>query len=110
MIIRGGENVYPKEIEEFLTGKMEGVLDVQVVGVKDQKFGEEIVAALKVSDLRNNRVTGDHVLRLCKGHIAHYKIPKYVVFLTEYPLTVSGKVQKFILKNQFEDMKEKGEL
>lgn len=97
MIIRGGENVYPKEIEDYIF-KMDGVQDVQVIGVPDEKFGEEIAAIIKVKSLEHNKITGKQILNHCSGNIAHYKIPKYVKFVTEYPLTVSGKVVKYMMK------------
>lgn len=75
-------------------------MDVQVVGVNDEKYGEEIVGVIKVKDLSKNKLEGKDILNICKGHIAHYKIPKYVIFVEEYPLTVTGKIQKFILRNQ----------
>lgn len=75
-------------------------MDVQVVGVSDDKYGEEIVGVIKVKDLNKNTLKGKDILNICKGHIAHYKIPKYVIFVEEYPLTVTGKIQKFILRNQ----------
>jgi fatty-acyl-CoA synthase len=99
MIIRGGENIYPKEIEEFLV-KMPDVLDVQVVAVSDEKYGEEVAAVVKVKDLATNKVTKQDILSYCKDKIAFYKIPKYVKFVTEYPLTVSGKVQKYLLRGE----------
>ena len=75
-------------------------MDVQVVGVSDDKYGEEIVAVIKVKNLSTNTLNAKDILNICKGHIAHYKIPKYVMFVEEYPLTVTGKIQKFILRNQ----------
>lgn len=75
-------------------------MDVQVVGVSDDKYGEEIAAVIKVKNLSTNSLDGKDILNICKGHIAHYKIPKYVMFVEEYPLTVTGKIQKFILRNQ----------
>lgn len=81
MIIRGGQNVYPKQIEEYLM-KLEGIQDVQVIAVPDQKFGEEIAAIIKVKSLEHSIVTKHKVFNFCKGNIAHYKIPKYVKFVT----------------------------
>lgn len=104
MIIRGGENVYPKEIEEYISKRVD-VLDVQVVAVADDKFGEEIVALIKVNDLEENTVTKEKILEICKDHIAHYKIPKFVKFVEELPLTVTGKPQKYIMREQLEDEK-----
>lgn len=78
---------------------MEGVLDAQIIAVSDEKYGEEVAAVIKVKDLDANKITGEDVYEFCKGKIANYKIPKYVKFVSEYPLTVSGKVQKFIMRD-----------
>ncbi len=95
MIIRGGENIYPREIEEFLFG-LDGVLDVQVAGVPSRKYGEEVGAFIikkKDSDL-----TADDVRDFCRGRIAWHKIPKHVAFVDSYPMTASGKIQKYKLQ------------
>ncbi len=95
MIIRGGENIYPREIEEFLFG-LDGVLDVQVAGVPSRKYGEEVGAFIikkKGSDL-----TEDDVRDFCRGQIAWHKIPKHVAFVDSYPMTASGKIQKYKLQ------------
>ncbi len=95
MIIRGGENIYPREIEEFLFG-LDGVLDVQVAGVPSRKYGEEVGAFIikkKDSDL-----TADDVRDFCRGQIAWHKIPKHVAFVDSYPMTASGKIQKYKLQ------------
>ena len=95
MLVRGGENVYPREIEEFLYGH-EDVLDVAVVGVPDERYGEEIAAWVV---LREGASTDEDELReFCRGHIAHYKVPRYVRFVEELPMTVTGKVQKFKIR------------
>ena len=97
MIIRGGENIYPREIEEFLY-RMEGITDVQVVGIPSEKYGEEVGAFIirKVgSDLSETDVKD-----FCRGQIARYKIPKYVAFVDAFPLTASGKVQKYKLQER----------
>ena len=94
MIIRGGENIYPKEIEEFLY-RMPEVLDVQVAAVPSPKYGEEVGAFIILkedADLEPSDVTD-----FCRGQISRYKIPKYVTFVTEYPMTASGKIQKYKL-------------
>jgi fatty-acyl-CoA synthase len=91
MIIRGGENVYPREIEEYLYTH-ESVTDVQVIGVPDVKYGEEIMAWVKLKD--GVSMTADDVKDFCKGRIAHYKVPRYVKFVSEFPMTVTGKVRK----------------
>jgi len=95
MIIRGGENIYPKEIEEFLYTHPK-VSDVQVYGVPDRKFGEQVMAAIVVK--KGMEMTEDEVRDFCKGRIANYKIPKYVKFVDSYPMTASGKIQKFKLR------------
>ena len=95
MIIRGGENIYPREIEEFLY-HLEGVRDVQVAGVPSKKYGEEVGAFIILDD--GAQLTVDDVREYCRGRIARYKIPKYVFFVKEYPLTGSGKIQKFKLR------------
>lgn len=95
MIIRGGENIYPKEIEEFLYTHPK-VSDVQVYGVPDRKFGEQVMAAIVLK--KGMEMTEDDVKQFCKGKIANYKIPKYVKFVDSYPMTASGKIQKFKLR------------
>jgi len=95
MIIRGGENVYPREIEEFLYTHPE-VIDAQVIGVPDVKFGEEIMAWVKLRD--GSTLTGEDLKEYCKGRIAHFKVPRYVTFVPEFPMTVTGKVQKFKMR------------
>ncbi|MEP6546864.1 MAG: AMP-binding protein [Gammaproteobacteria bacterium] len=95
MIIRGGENVYPREIEEFLY-RHPAVLDVAVVGVPDAKFGEAVCACIRVRDGMN--VTEEEIRGFCHGQIAHYKVPRYVRFVDCFPLTISGKVQKYLLR------------
>jgi len=98
MIIRGGENIYPREIEEFLYTHAK-VLDVQVVGVPSAKYGEEVAACVRLRP--GTEVTREEIVDYCKGKIARYKIPKYVVFVDDYPKTASGKIQKYKLQ---EDM------
>jgi fatty-acyl-CoA synthase len=95
MVIRGGENVYPREIEEFLFTHPD-VADVHVIGVPDERFGEELMAWVV---LRGGATTGPEDLReFCKGRIAHYKVPRYVKVVDEFPMTVTGKVQKFKMR------------
>jgi fatty-acyl-CoA synthase len=97
MIIRGGENVYPREIEEFLYGHP-AVADVQVVGVPDDRYGEEIMAWVIC---REDAALDEEELReFCRGKIAHYKIPRYVASCSEFPMTVTGKIQKHKLRDQ----------
>ncbi|MDK2920693.1 MAG: fatty-acyl-CoA synthase [Desulfonauticus sp.] len=95
MIIRGGENIYPREIEEFLYN-MEGIKDVQVVGVPSKKYGEEVGAFIIPKE--GYELTPEDVRDFCRGRIARYKIPKYIAFVKEYPLTASGKIQKYKLR------------
>jgi fatty-acyl-CoA synthase len=96
MIIRGGENIYPREIEEFLY-HLEGVKDIQVAAVPSQKYGEEVGAFIIKKD--GACLTEDIVKDFCRGKIARHKIPKYVFFVDEFPMTGSGKIQKFKLKD-----------
>ena len=97
MIIRGGENIYPREIEEFLY-RLDEVKDVQVAAVPSKKYGEEVGAFIILkegSDLEPSDVSD-----FCRGQIARYKTPKYVAFVDRFPLTASGKVQKYKLQEQ----------
>ncbi len=96
MVIRGGENVYPREIEEFLYRHPQ-VQDVQVVGIPDSKFGEELCAWIVVKP--GQTLDEDGVRAFCKGKIAHYKVPRYIRFVDEFPMTVTGKIQKFKIRD-----------
>jgi fatty-acyl-CoA synthase len=96
MIIRGGENIYPREIEEFLYTHPK-VSDIQVYGVPDRKFGEQVMAAIILK--KGVEMSEDEVRDFCKGRIANYKIPKYVKFVESYPMTASGKIQKFKMRD-----------
>ena len=96
MIIRGGENIYPRELEEFLY-HLPGVKDVQVAAVPSKKYGEE-VGAFIIKKENSGSLTEDIVKDFCRGKIARHKIPKYVFFVDEFPMTGSGKIQKFKLK------------
>jgi fatty-acyl-CoA synthase len=97
MVIRGGENVYPREIEEFLY-RHPKVQDVQVIGVPDPRYGEEICAWIKLRD--GQSATPEEIREFCKGQIAHYKIPRYIEFVAEFPMTITGKIQKFVMREQ----------
>jgi fatty-acyl-CoA synthase len=97
MVIRGGENVYPREIEEFLY-RHPKVQDVQVFGVPDHRYGEELCAAIILRD--GASATEEEIRAFCQGQIAHYKVPRYVRFVASFPTTVTGKVQKFIMRRQ----------
>jgi fatty-acyl-CoA synthase len=95
MVIRGGENVYPREIEEFLYTHP-AIVDVQVFGVPDQRFGEELCAWIKLRS--GEELTEDEVKAYCRDQIAHYKVPRYIKFVEEFPMTVTGKMQKFVMR------------
>lgn len=95
MIIRGGENVYPREVEEFLFTHP-AVADVQVIGVPDKTYGEEIVAWVKLHP--SHEATADELREFCKGRIAHFKTPRHIKFVDDFPMTISGKVQKFKMR------------
>jgi fatty-acyl-CoA synthase len=97
MIIRGGENVYPREIEEFLYSHPK-VQDVQVIGVPDVKFGEEVMAWVRLRE--GHAATAEEIREYCRGKIAHYKVPRYVKFVDGFPMTVTGKIQKFVMREQ----------
>jgi fatty-acyl-CoA synthase len=97
MVIRGGENIYPREVEEFLY-RHPKVLDVQCVGVPDQKYGEELCACIILRP--GMEASAEEIREFCKGQIAHYKIPRHVVFVSEFPMTVTGKIQKYRLREQ----------
>ena len=97
VVIRGGENVYPREIEEFLYQHPE-IRDVQVVGVPDRRYGEELCAWIILH--AGATLDADGVSRFCEGQIAHYKIPRYIRFVDAFPLTVTGKVQKYLIREQ----------
>jgi fatty-acyl-CoA synthase len=100
MVIRGGENIYPREIEEFLY-RHEHIQDVQVVGVPDPRFGEELCAWIVAKP--GTELDAAAVRAFCQGQIAHYKIPKYVKFVDAFPITVTGKVQKFAIREAMID-------
>ena len=97
MVIRGGENVYPREIEEFLYSHPK-VQDVQVIGVPDPRYGEEVCAWIKLRD--GQTATPEEIREFCKGQIAHYKIPRYVEFVDAFPMTITGKIQKFVMRDE----------
>lgn len=97
MIIRGGENIYPREVEDFLYTHP-AVSDVQVIGVPDEKYGEEVMAWVKLTE--GQALTEDELMAFCKGKIAHYKVPRYVKFVDQFPMTVTGKIQKFKMREE----------
>lgn len=98
MIIRGGENIYPRELEEFLY-KHPQVMNVQVIGIPDKKYGEQVLAAIQLK--AGQTATSAEFVEFCKGKIARHKIPKYWEFVESYPMTASGKIQKFKMKEAF---------
>ncbi len=91
MIIRGGENIYPREIEEYLYGHP-AIEDVQVIGVPDEKYGEQVMAWVKLRE--GSDATGEDIRDFCRGRIAHFKVPRYVKFVDGFPMTVTGKIRK----------------
>jgi fatty-acyl-CoA synthase len=97
MVIRGGENVYPREIEEFLY-RHPKIQDVQVIGVPDPRYGEELCAWVRLHDGKS--ATAEEIRAFCQGQIAHYKIPRYIKFVDGFPMTVTGKIQKFMMREQ----------
>ena len=97
LVIRGGENVYPREIEEFLY-RHPKIQDVQVFGVPDERYGEELCAWVKIR--AGETLTAEDVRAFCQGQIAHYKIPRHIRFVEEFPMTVTGKMQKFLMREQ----------
>jgi fatty-acyl-CoA synthase len=102
MVIRGGENIYPREVEEFLHSHPD-IIDAQVVGVRDEKYGEELVAWIRVTD-GAPPPTIESLRAFCAGRIAHQKIPRYVEVIDEFPLTVTGKVRKVELRTRGEGL------
>ena len=97
MVIRGGENIYPREVEEFLY-RHPKVLDVQCVGLPDPKYGEELCACIILRP--GMQADAEEILAFCSGQIAHYKVPRYVRFVDTFPMTVTGKIQKYVLRKQ----------
>ncbi len=98
MVIRGGENVYPREIEEFLYTHPD-ILDAQVIGVPDAKYGEELMVWVQMREGADD-LDADSVRAFCTGKLAHYKIPRYVHVVDEFPMTVTGKVRKIAMREQ----------
>ena len=97
MVSRGGENIYPREIEEYLY-KHPKISDVQVFGVPDKRFGEELCAWIALNV--NESADENEIREFCQGQIAHYKIPRYIRFVENYPMTVTGKIQKFVMREK----------
>jgi fatty-acyl-CoA synthase len=99
MVIRGGENVYPREVEEFLY-KHPKIMDVQVFGVPDPKYGEEVCAWIKLRD--GATMTVEEVHAFCRDQISHYKVPRHIRFVQDFPMTVTGKMQKYLMREAME--------
>ena len=97
MVIRGGENIYPREVEEYFY-RHPKIQDAQVFGVPDERFGEELCIWVRLKD--GEQATEEEMRAFCRGQIAHYKIPRYVVFVEDFPMTVTGKIQKFKMREQ----------
>jgi fatty-acyl-CoA synthase len=100
MIIRGGENIYPRELEEFLYTNPK-VNDVHVVGIPDKKYGEQVLAAIQLKE--GMSATVEEFIEFCQGKIARHKIPKYWEFVNSFPMTASGKVQKYKLREMYSE-------
>jgi len=98
MVIRGGENIYPREIEEFLYTHPD-IADVQVIGVPDQRYGEELCAWVKMKS-GAEQLDADAVRAFATGKLAHYKIPRYVMVVDDFPMTVTGKIRKVEMREQ----------
>jgi len=96
MIIRGGENVYPREVEEFLYTHT-AIQEVQVFGIPHEKYGEEVCAWVQLREGQSS--TEDDIKAFCKDKITHFKVPRIIRFVTEYPMTVTGKIQKFKMRD-----------
>jgi acyl-CoA synthetase (AMP-forming)/AMP-acid ligase II len=99
MIIRGGENIFPKEIEEFLNTHSD-ILETYVIGLPHERLGEEVCACIRVKPGSN--VTSENIVNFCKGKLSHFKIPSKIHIVDEFPKTTSGKIQKFKLKQIFD--------
>jgi len=100
MLIRGGENIYPREIEEFLYTHPK-VDEVEVIGVPDPKYGEEVCAWIKLRE--GEHATDDEIRSFCEGRIAHFKIPRFIKFVDAFPMTVTGKVQKYVMRDRMKE-------
>lgn len=97
MVIRGGENLYPREIEEFLY-RHPKIADVQIFGIPDERYGEELCAWIKLAE--GEAALADEITGFCEGQVAHQKVPRYIRFVDEFPMTVTGKIQKFVMRDQ----------
>ena len=97
MIIRGGENVYPREVEEFLYTHPD-IVEAQVIGVPDVRYGEEVMAWVQLRE--SSAATAEDIREFCRGTIAHYKVPRYIKFTDTFPMTITGKIQKYVMREQ----------
>ena len=97
MIIRGGENVYPREVEEFLYTHPD-IVEVQVIGVPDVRYGEQVMAWVQLRE--GSAATAENITEFCRGIIAHYKVPRYIKFTDTFPMTITGKIQKYVMREQ----------
>jgi fatty-acyl-CoA synthase len=97
LVIRGGENIYPREVEECLHG-YGAVADVQVVGVPDARYGEELCAWVRLN--AGEQVSDEDVRAFCRERLSHFKVPRYVLFVDEFPMTVTGKIQKYKMREE----------
>jgi fatty-acyl-CoA synthase len=95
MLIRGGENIYPREIEEFLYQHPK-IDEAEVIGVPDPRFGEEVCAWIKLKE--GEKASEEEIRSFCEGKLAHFKIPRYIRFVKDFPMTVTGKVQKYKMR------------
>jgi fatty-acyl-CoA synthase len=95
MVIRGGENIYPREVEEFLFTHP-SIREVQCFGIPDQRFGEQLAAWVRLKE--GSSLTEEEIVDFCRGKISHFKIPRYVWVVDEFPMTVTGKVQKYKMR------------
>jgi fatty-acyl-CoA synthase len=100
MLIRGGENIFPREIEEFIY-QHPAVEQVEVIGVPDEKYGEEVCAWIKLRE--GTTATAEEIRDFCRGKIAHFKVPHYIKFVDSFPMTITGKVQKYVMREQMSD-------
>jgi fatty-acyl-CoA synthase len=97
MIIRGGENIYPREVEEFLYTHPE-IQEVQIFGIPDQRYGEQVCAWIKSSE--ESSLSDEDVRDFCRNQISYFKVPHHIRFVEDFPMTVTGKMQKFVMREQ----------
>jgi fatty-acyl-CoA synthase len=107
MVIRGGENIYPREVEEYLYRNPK-ILDVQCVGVPDEKYGEELCACIILRP--GAQSSTEEIRAFCQGQIAHYKVPRFVHFFETFPMTITGKIRKTVLREQMARILNRGEV